>query len=38
MQEMSKAALRLTTLLLYGVQLPGVPKEGRRKGNFQSKQ
>lgn len=28
MQQMSKAALRLTTLLLYGIQLPGVAKEG----------
>lgn len=28
MHQMSRAALKLTTLLLYGIQLPAVPKEG----------
>lgn len=31
MQQMSRATLELTTLLLYGILFPAVPKEGPRR-------
>lgn len=34
MQQKSRAALKLTTLLLYGIQLPAVPKKGPRRATL----
>lgn len=34
MQQMSGAALRPMTLLLYGIQLPAVPRKGPRRATL----